>query len=379
MRLGSIPLRMRPRREDRDAPVEPKSVGRVTALRLDRIGDLITTLPALRELKRRLPEARLELAVGRWNRAIAEGLDFVDSVRVIDMPWASWERRARYRDALAELRACRADMMIDFQGDVRVLAMMSMAQPRFRVGYADTGGGYLLTHRGRWDESISWYRQNMELVTRLFGGPTAPASVEPVNFLTEADREALRERLVAKGLGVSPRSKPLIGVHPSAGRGIKQWSVERFSELIRLAQHEADVVVTGAKADASLVEAITSRLKPDERPLTWIDEGSLRSFAALIENLDVFVTGDTGPMHIAQAVGCRSVALFGPSDPKRFGAEGGGRRLVVREPVFCSPCNMIRRPPTECASAAMPECMAGIRVEAVMDAVRRQLEQRSRP
>jgi ADP-heptose:LPS heptosyltransferase len=79
-------------------------------------------------------------------------------------------------------------------------------------------------------------------------------------------------------------------------------------------------------------------------------------------------------MHLSHAVGTSNVAIFGPSDPVRYGPEASlGLSRVVREPVFCSPCNMIRKPPAECARAQAPECIAGIKVEQVLDAVIREL------
>lgn len=369
--VGSIPLRLRPRPSDRGLRILPTAIRKVTALRLDRIGDLITTLPALRQLKRALPEAELELAVGTWNAPIVDQLDFVDSVRLIDTPWASWDKKTTYSAAMRSLRGSGADLMIDFQGDFRVLAMVALARPRFRAGYADTGGGYVLTHRGQWDERISWYRQNMNLVTTLFPDATTPRPITPINFLLDADRRAAKARLEQKGLGSERR--PLIGIHPSAGRSLKQWSASNFGSLIRALGSDGDVVLTGTESDRALIESILTGLAEQERPALWVGEGSLREFAAFIERLDVFVTGDTGPMHIAQSVDTPNVALFGPSDPARYGPDGDASRLVVRESVYCSPCNMIRRPPTECALAATPDCMAAIGVESVLVAVRHQL------
>jgi ADP-heptose:LPS heptosyltransferase len=102
---------------------------------------------------------------------------------------------------------------------------------------------------------------------------------------------------------------------------------------------------------------------------------SLPTFAALIERLDVFVTGDTGPMHLSHAVGTPNVAIFGPSDPVRYGPnESLGLRRVVRSSVYCSPCNMIRRPPIECASVPTPECLSTVTLDQVLRAVREMLE-----
>ncbi len=362
LRAASPLLGLRPPRDSLDV----RDVKRILALRLDRLGDLLTTLPALKALRRAAPGAHLELAVGSWNEPIARRLPFVDSVRIVDTPWAAWGARGkkvRFQDARKALQGdppdLDIDLAIDFQGDVRVLLLMASTRAKLRAGYGDTGGAYLLTHRGRWDETKSWYWQNLELVRALF--PDVDNDFSPVNFVTPEDRE------LAKPL-IGASSRPLVGIHPSAGRALKQWEVEKFASLADKLSARARVIVTGASADRALVETIVS--KATSKPETLLGSG-LATFAAVVERFDVFVTGDTGPMHLAHAVGTPNVAIFGPSDPVRYGPPDNAAvwRRVVRQPVYCSPCNMIRRPPTECARATAPECIAGISVEQVLDAV----------
>jgi ADP-heptose:LPS heptosyltransferase len=324
------------------------------------------TLPALAALRLAAPHAHLEIGVGSWNEPLARALPFVDAVRVIDTPWASWGNKVRFSDARRALGREPFDLAIDFQGDVRVLLLMALSRAEMRAGYGETGGGYLLTHRARWNEAKSWYWQNMELVRALFPAAEeiAAASPAPFNFVLPSDREAAGKLLARSGLA---ERGPLIGIHPSAGRALKQWEAAKFSELVDRLMKRASVVLTGAEGDRSLVDRIAHEAKSSPSKLLGAD---LRTFAALVESFDVFVTGDTGPMHVAHAVGTANVAIFGPSDPVRYGPEDPfDGRIVVRQPVYCSPCNMIRRPPRECTRVTAPECIAGITVERVEEAV----------
>ena len=364
----SVPLGLRPR----TAFGEPHEAKRILALRLDRLGDLLTTLPALAALRLAAPNARIELGVGSWNEPVARFLPFVDALRIIDTPWASWGRRVRFADARRALGDEPFDLAIDFQGDVRVLLLMALSRAEMRAGYGETGGDYLLTHRAKWNETRSWYWQNMELVRTLFpyAEETAEPYPEPFNFLLPADREKARELLATNGPHAA--GQPLIGIQPSAGRALKQWEEPKFSELIDRLAKRASVVLTGSEADRTLVERIAARTETSPGMLLGAD---LRTFAALVERFDVFVTGDTGPMHVAHAVGTPNVAIFGPSDPVRYGpADHFEGRIVVRQPVYCSPCNMIRRPPRECSIATAPECIAGITVGSVEEAIHRFLD-----
>jgi ADP-heptose:LPS heptosyltransferase len=353
-------------RPGRDLP-PPRAAKRVLALRLDRLGDLVTTLPALEWLRRLLPEARIELGVGSWNEPVARRLPFVDGVRVIDVPWSAWGGDASFRKARQSLGGDGFDLAIDFQGDVRVALLMALSGAKLRAGYGDTGGDYLLTHRGRWDEKRSWYWQNLELLRAIF--PAAGGKpVGAYNFVTPSDREESARLFREAGLE-APR-RPLVGIQPSAGRALKEWEEEKFGRLIDELSTDATVVVTGSSADRPLVERIVGRTSSSPRALLgW----PLATFAAAIESFDVFVTGDTGPMHVAHAVGTPNVAIFGPSDPVRYGPPsdvGEAGRWVVRQDLYCSPCNMIRRPPRECIAARAPECISRIGVEDVLAAVR---------
>ena len=354
LRAGSILFGLRPRATN--APVE--RVERIVCLRLDRLGDLLTTLPAIEAVRRAAPNAHLELAVGSWNEPVAKRLPFVDSVRIVDTPWASWSKKVSLGQARRALGVESPDLALEFQGDVRVLLLMALTRPTFRAGYGDTGGAYLLSHRAVWDESKSWYWQNSELVRTVF--PHVETSETPFNFVTEPDR-------VRAAALVGPRSGPVVGIHPSAGRALKQWEEEKFAALIDRLSARATVVVTGAEGDRDLVDEIVSRSTSKPAVLLGVD---LAIFAAVVESFDVFVSGDTGPMHLSHAVGTPNVAIFGPSDPVRYGpTEGSAVRRIVRTPVYCSPCNMIRRPPKECGDAPAPECIVGIALEQVESAV----------
>jgi len=119
---------------------------------------------------------------------------------------------------------------------------------------------------------------------------------------------------------------------------------------------DAGIVLTGAPSDRAQVDFVRSAVPSDRVvDLTGTD---LLTAAAVIAQLDLFVTGDTGPMHLARAVNTPIVAVFGPSDPRRYGPQGV-RDTVVRLELPCSPCNRIRLPPARCTGHT-PACLDGI-------------------
>jgi len=349
----------------------------VLVLRLDRIGDVLMTLPALHALRAALPSSRIRLAVGRWSRDVAADAP-VDEIVEWNAPWAGRpdEGASSMSGLLASARAIRSrppDLAIDLQGDARAIWLMAATGARSRAGYANTGSAALLTTIVELDEDLNFVEQNYRAIETALGRPV-PRS--PFRWLDEARRARgkarLRELLI--GAGHEPTT-PLLGIHPGAGRAIKEWPVDRFIEVARAVARErnATIVVTGSGTEAQKTAAIKAAL-PD-RTLDLGGRLDLRELAEVVSACDAFVSGDTSAMHFACAIGTPSVAIFGPSDPGRYfsgGPEGfnsGAPHIVLAPDIWCGPCNLIRRPPDECSSASVPDCLAIVNVTRVTEAV----------
>jgi heptosyltransferase-2/heptosyltransferase-3 len=360
------------------------SLRQVLVLRLDRVGDVIMSLPALRDLRAALPQARIRLAVGRWSETIARSAP-VDEVLVWNAPWVGRGDEGAHgslelvRQARA-LRAAVPDLALDLQGDVRASALLWLTRARIRVGYANTGGGYLLTHVVPLDETVSWVEQNRRAVETVTGARRN--GVEPRAFqMMDVDR-GFAQRLFGS-LGLDAR-RPLVGIHPSGGRLVKQWSIERWAAVAARLQRElgATILVTGSAADRALAERLGQELTP--KPIDLAGRLALEETLSVIAHLDLFLSPDTGPMHMACALGTPSVSVFGPSDPVRYfsggdpapGGRPGSRHVVVRGDLWCSPCNLIRVPPRECSGAEGPECLRLVTAEEVGSVAVRLLRER---
>jgi heptosyltransferase-2 len=155
-------------------------------------------------------------------------------------------------------------------------------------------------------------------------------------------------------------------MHVAGGRQVKQWPVERFVSVARsLADREgATIVLTGGPGDEGMLREARAAL-PSDRVID-ISGAGLLTVAAVFERCDLMITGDTGPMHVAAAVGLPIVAVFGPSDPRRYAPRGAHDR-VVRIDLPCAPCNRIRLPPARC-TGRVPDCLALLPADRVLDA-----------
>jgi heptosyltransferase-2 len=349
----------------------------VLVLRLDRIGDVLMSMPALHSLRDALPDARIRLAVGEWSKEVAQDAP-VDEVLVWSAPWVGRpdEGASSLPELFAKARGLRGhppDLAIDLQGDLRALWLMAATGARARVGYANTGSASLLTATVDLDEDVNFVEQNRRAIETAIG---RPLQRKPFRWLSD-ERRARGRAGMARFLADAglERKGPLIGIHPGAGRRIKEWPVERFVELARrlVKEQGATIALTGSAGEAAKAAAIRHGL--ERAALDLSGKLGLASLAEVMSACDAFVSGDTSAMHFACAIGVPSVAIFGPSDPGRYFSGGehgfgsGGEHIAIAPQLWCSPCNLIRRPPEECERVAVPECLMLITTAQVHDAV----------
>jgi lipopolysaccharide heptosyltransferase II len=254
-----------------------------------------------------------------------------------------------------ELRRRRYDAVLDLQGLLKSAVYVVAAGAPVRVGLADAreGARWVFTHQ------VPVPPQPVHAVERYLALAAAVDAREAVrDFTIPLGSEELEaaQRLLAD----LPR--PCVALHPAARWETKLWEVERWRTLAAsLAGEGAGVVVTGSPADASAAAAVCEGLRPAPRSLAG--RLSLKGLAAVLRSVDLMITVDSGPMHIAAAVGTPVVALFGPTDPARTGPLGPGR--VLREPLPCSPC--LQR---QCRIAETRRCMRDLDVADVLAAAR---------
>lgn len=345
---------------------------RILLLRLERIGDLLMATDAIAAVRALAPAAEIDLVVGRWNEGLARLIPAVTNVRTLDAPWLARDGEGLQladlvRRATDDWAPRNYDVAINFEGDVRSHFLMARSRAPVRVGFDMAGGGPLLTHRVAFDPTrhTAWNALRLvEAAAPLLAGPDAAGEVpaEPSRRPTiqpPAHHVArVADHLRAQGLG----GRALIGLHAGGGRAIKQWPPERFGAAVgRLAlETGAAVALTGSAGDRALVDAARTAMPAGVEIVDLVGDADLVSLAAWLSRCTIFVTGDTGPMHLAAAVGTPVVAVFGPSDERRYAPLVTPHRIVARrDDLPCAPCNKIRLPPAHCRDVT-PACLEGL-------------------
>ena len=363
--LVLAPAKLRRRARPANAP------GSILGFRLERIGDLVMAMPALAELRASAPSAAIDLVVGSWNVGIARAIPGIRSVEVLDPHWLARGERGQTTPAMiAAARRWRPrhyDVAINFEPDIRSNAIAASAGASWTAGFSSGGGGALLDLALRFDTSLHTSANLLALVRAVADGWSRSEEKVPESRLDlgeDAARSAA-ERLA--GL-----RSPIVAIHLNGGRMIKQWPIDRFADVARwlVETRGASLVFTGSESDRASIAVVRSRL--GGVPALDGSGVSLAETAAILTRCDLLVTGDTGPMHLAHAVGTPVVAVFGPSDPRRYGPRGPHDR-VVRVDLPCAPCNRIRQPPERCQRALdnqqPPDCLSGVSVAAVTAAI----------
>jgi len=292
-----------------------KSPERILIIRLGAIGDVIRVLPALHALRERYPNARIDWAVEARSAEILEDHPALNSLLVFHR---TGQFRQDLRGFMAFARRVRQggyDLVLDFHGIFKsgILAVASGAGRR--VGFArpraQEGSWLFLTERVRLPSSrLNRIEENLELVRAVDARRGVLDVIIAVPQEIQIEVESWFEEKFDSG-------KLLVAVHAPVDRPEKQWPLEYFAELcdLLLSDGRFDVFLTwgpGQREVAAQVAA-SSRRSPVIAPET----PTLKHLAWLLHQADLFIGGDTGPMHLASAMGTPVVALFGGTDPAK--------------------------------------------------------------
>jgi heptosyltransferase-1 len=308
---------------------------RIALVKLSALGDIVHALPVASALRAGWPSARIAWIVERRHAAVLRDHPALDDVIVVDTQ--SW-RRARGPQALgraarellvlqSRLRAARFDVVLDLQGLVKSGLLVRATGAPLRIGFARGAcrewPNTLFTNRRVTLPGSAHHVVDQYLA--LLGPLGAPVGRRPVEFCVPSDSEAelaIDEFFAASGL--KPRDRVVV-LNPGAGRPEKRWPASRFIELGRrlVANDGARAIVTWGPRETELAHVIAEGGQTLLAPPT-----DLNRLIALLRRASVVVAGDTGPLHIAAALGVPCVGLFGPTPAGRNAPYGGGHKTL---------------------------------------------------
>jgi heptosyltransferase-2 len=315
------------------------------------IGDAVLSLPALSALKAAHPGAEVWVVARDWVKDLFSSGTPADGVVVLpdDSSLAGVRKAAR---RLREERFDAGLLLTNSFGSALALALARIPQ---RWGYKRDGRGPLLTRGVRLDEAAAPVHQ-AEYYLRLVRGLGFETPPSPIRIgLTAAETKAGLDLLRSAGVKADKR-KPVVLINPGASYGpAKRWPVERFARLASRLQEtrSAQIVVTGAPGEAPIAAAMASAM--ERPPVVLAGKTALRGLLGILSQARLFITNDSGPMHMANALGVPVVGLFGPTDPAAT-RPYQPPSTVIWKGAACWPC-LYRACPFDhrCMTAIAPE------------------------
>lgn len=298
------------------------------------IGDVVMTFPAIAAVRETLPKAQIAVLVKPWVADLVRMHPAVDEVMIYERPGRHDGLGGLMRLA-RELRVGNFDAAILLQNAIEAAILVRLAGIPVRAGYSTDARGLLLTHPVRRGPQIKTVHQSLYYLEmlRTLGFTSSGNKIRLA--LTEPQRHSAERHL--HRLGIAGR-RPVVGMAPGAAYGpAKRWFPKRFAAVAdRLTERYAcPVVLFGSDGDRMSTQAVQSAAK--NVLIDIAGRTNLSNAIALIACCDLFVTNDSGLMHVAGALGVPTVAIFGSTNPQTT-FPMGERTVIIRRPVDCSPC-----------------------------------------
>jgi lipopolysaccharide heptosyltransferase II len=323
-----------------------RDVRRILAVRLDNLGDVLVTTPALHAIKASAPQARLTLMASPVGAQVGALDPDVDDVIVYTAPWMDpWGRlqqdSVRERHMIETLRDGAFDGAIIFtsfhQSALPAAYLCYLADIPLRAAASIDGPGSLLTTRHRHPERMMHeVERGLDLVRAL--GMTSDSADLRLR-VPEAARACVEARLTELGVDTS---RPLVVVHPCCSMPARTYPWELYAQVVTLLVHRlgATVLVTGAPDERSLVQRVCEATPDDARGSVYPLASALTfpELCALIGMADLTITNNTGPMHIAAAMRTPVVALFALTNPPEQWEPWRVASRVLYHDVACRIC-----------------------------------------
>ncbi len=291
--------------------IDKSQVKRILIITLSNVGDIILTTPVIATLSKEFPHSRIDIMVGPNGKEIFECDPRIFKLIIYDKHMPIVEKRRLQ----LKLKRLKYDLVVDLKNTVFPL----LVGPKFRTATIQrfprtvTHSAWQHLHRLR------------SLGIENFDG-------RAYMHIPKEDEEYISGFLKEEAIG-----EPIVVVNPGAKSHLKRWTAEGFAEVSDRLIEEcgANVIFVGLKEDEEVVRNIIGKMKND--PCNFVNRTNIRQLAGLLKRSKLLITNDSAPLHLGCAVGVKVLALFGPTDPKRYGPTGEFDIFINKE-LSCAPC-----------------------------------------
>jgi ADP-heptose:LPS heptosyltransferase/GT2 family glycosyltransferase len=324
----------------------PQEIQKILVVKLDHIGDFVTALPPIRRLKKLFPHAGITVLAGPASRAFTVLEPSIDEL----IPFEFFHARSQlgqrdltqedYEELGRQLQPYRFDLAVDLRKHTSTRDVLKYSGARFLAGFDSQGQFPFLDIALNWDGDRNLQRKRSHIVDDLL------ALVNVIGQASESDRDVMQPVPSAMPIDQLPDdiqplfTKPVVAIHPGAGNLTKQWPREHFSALIDLLieKNDVDILIVGGPDEVPVADALLKNALHPNAVRSVAGQTRLSDLPSLLLNCDLFIGNDSGPKHIAAAVGIPTVGIHsGVVDPVEWGPIGA-HAVALRRDMSCSPC-----------------------------------------
>ncbi|MCK4427490.1 MAG: lipopolysaccharide heptosyltransferase II [candidate division Zixibacteria bacterium] len=341
---------------------------KILVIRFSSLGDIVLTTPVVKSLNQKFPESKIFFLTKSQYRDLLKNDPNIFSLIKFD-PVEKHKGVLGFLRLVKELKTFNFDLMVDLHTNLRSFFIRHLLKTRIKIKYDKRWlTRFLLVHfkffKVKPTHTVDSYLKALKKID------VNSSEKDPKIFLDQKSENFSKDFFIEKKI---EKDDIVVGIHPGARWETKRWSEEKFAKVCQILSQKAKlkIILLGDQKDQEVIERINSHTE-DQKLFKAVDL-PLNKFMSLIKRCDGFITNDSGPMHIASALGVPVVAIFGPTHPRLGFSPMGSENMVLTANVKCSPCSLHGE--KKCYKKSR-FCMDLIEPEMVTDAVERILKKK---
>lgn len=313
---------------------------KILLIRLDNIGDVILITPLIKNLKKLFPNAKIDVLVKNSTAPILKKNPYINKIFRLTPPWFARRKENSYDlkktwGVIKNLRKEEYDLGFELRGQINNLALLALIAPKFKIGYSLKGGSFILDLSCYPNQIHEVDKNNylLESFLRKIKVKIPRLEREPEVFVGKTD--------IKKTQKIFEKNRFNIVIHCSSAWSYRNYPPKLFAKVInKLVRRKKDSffsLLTNKSEQKTAKEILEHLEEKSKKNTKIINNLSISQLIAFLSECDLFIGNDSGPAHISAALGKKTIVLFGPQDPKRFGPIGKNVRIIYKK-VPCSPC-----------------------------------------
>lgn len=346
---------------------ESAQIKKILVVRFFGFGNLVLAFPAIKKISELFPDAKICLLTINKNKHLYDAVDFVDKTVYLNVYSVKDFVFSLFKVFFC-LRREKFDMAVDFE----IFAYIStfiiyMCGIKKRVGYKIEGylRGPLYTTAVVYNDNQHITRTFYDLAVALGAGEKEQVELIELHG-SKKDRDIVDEFLSKNAFSKRDR---LVGIHVGSGENFinRRWPERNFARVADhlIENYHTKILFTGTKAERTLIDKTIKEMESDKKKVVVADTFNLIQLAYLVKQCNVYFCTDTGPLHLAIAMGVPTISFFGPNTPRLYGPPSNKKHLYFYENVSCSPC--ITNYNAKMSKCQKPVCLTNISAQRVID------------